>query len=101
MPDLDVLRSLGEQIVPPSLDALRETARRRSRRTAIVSTAAAAAAVVAVIGAVQVAIVDRESAPPPTNPAPVEDSRPITYASGATVHYGDHDVTMPDRVVEL
>ena len=32
MSELDVLRGLGDQIVPPPFDALRETARRRTRR---------------------------------------------------------------------
>jgi hypothetical protein len=100
MSDLDLLRSLGEQIVPPSFDALRETARRRSRRTATVTTVVAAAAVVAVVGTAQLELVDRDSAPPPTNP-PTVDTRPITYAEGATVHYGDQSITMPGRVVEL
>jgi hypothetical protein len=100
MSELELLRSLGEQIVPPSLDALRETARRRTRRTATVATAAAAAAVVAVIGAAQLVTVDRDSAPPPTAPA-VDDTRPLTYAEGATLHLGGQAVTMPAEVVEI
>jgi hypothetical protein len=50
MSDLDVLRGLGDQILPPSLDALRETARRRTRRTTAVTIVAAAAAVAVVAG---------------------------------------------------
>jgi hypothetical protein len=101
MSDLDLLRSLGEQIAPPSFDALRETARRRTRRTATVTTAVAAAAVVAVIGTAQLELVDRDSAPPPTNNPPTVETRPITYAEGTTLHYGDESITMPGRVVEL
>src|SRR4051794_2018271 len=101
MSDLDLRRSLGEQIMPPSFDALRETARRRTRRTATVAAAGVAAAVVAVMGAVQLEVVDHNSAPPPTSPAPEEGARPITYAEGDTVHYGDQSISMPGRVVEL
>jgi hypothetical protein len=101
MSDLDLLRSLGDQIVPPSFDALRETARRRTRRAATVAAAVAAVTVVAVIGTAELKLVDHDSAPP-TNPAPkVDTTRPLTYAEGATVHYGDQSVTMPGRVVEL
>ena len=31
MPDLNLLRDLGDEVRPPSLDSLRETARRRNR----------------------------------------------------------------------
>ena len=34
MSELDQLRSLGDQVVPPSFELLRETARRGSRRDA-------------------------------------------------------------------
>ena len=102
MSDLDLLRHLGDQIVPPPLDALRETARRRTRRTATVVAVTAAAATVAVVGSLQSAVFDRDSAPQPTNrPSKVDSSRPITYAEGATVHYGDQTVTLPGRIVEL
>ncbi len=102
MSDLDLLRRLGDQIVPPPLDALRETARRRTRRNVTVSMVVAAAAAVAVVGSLQSAVFDRDSAPQPTNrPPKVDSSRPITYAEGATVHYGDQTVTLPGRVVEL
>ena len=49
MSDLDLLRRLGDQLVPPPLDALRETARRRDRRKARVAVMASAAAVVLVV----------------------------------------------------
>ncbi len=102
MSDLDLLHRLGDQIVPPPLDALRETARRRTRRTVTVSTAIAAAAAVVVAGALHSAVTDRDSAPQPTNrPPTVDSSRPITHAEGATVHYGDQDITLPGRIVEL
>jgi hypothetical protein len=100
MPDLDLLRNLSDQIVPPSFDALRETARRRNRRTATVTTAVAAAAVAIVFGAVQLGVNEHRSTPQPT-PQPVDTSRPITYAEGTTLHYGDQSITMPGRVVEL
>ena len=49
MPDLNLLRNLGDEVRPPSLDSLRETARRRNRRAAAFTVTACAAAVVAVI----------------------------------------------------
>jgi hypothetical protein len=49
MPDLNLLRDLGDEVRPPSLDSLRETARRRNRRAAAFTVIASTAAVVAVI----------------------------------------------------
>jgi RNA polymerase sigma-70 factor (ECF subfamily) len=42
MPDLKLLRDLGDEIHPPALDLLRETARRRNRRTAAFTVTACA-----------------------------------------------------------
>ena len=65
MPDLDPLRSLADQLVPPSFGGLRETARRRTRRDAdAVAVAAAAAAVAVIAGGALVAAMD-ETAPEP------------------------------------
>ena len=50
MPDLNLLRAVGDQVQPPALDLLRETARRRNRRAATYAAVACAAAVVVVIG---------------------------------------------------
>jgi hypothetical protein len=99
MSELDLLRRLGDQIVPPSLDALRQTARRRTLRTATAGTiAAAAVATVALVGG-HLAATDNQPQPPVGQ---LDDgSRPITYAEDATVHYGDHTVTVPGHVVEL
>src|SRR5689334_14472911 len=110
MPELDQLRRLGDEIVPPSFEELRKTAGRRTRRTAMAVTVAVAAAATAVLGAVQAAVDDQHSAPPivhqPHRRHHVQQdeqpaSRPLTYAEGPTVHYGDQSVTLPDRVVEL
>jgi hypothetical protein len=100
MSDLDLLRGLGDRIVPPPLDELRETARRRTRRTATVAMFASAAAVAIVAGAWQLSAPDHDSSPEPA-PAPDSNTRPLTYAEGPTLHYGDQTVTMPGRVVEL
>ncbi len=100
MSELDLLRSLGDQIVPPPFPKLRETARRRTRRTAGVAIIAAAAAVVTVAAGVDLAANKPHSAPPIDEPQQ-SDARPLTYAEGATVHYGDLEVAMPGRVVEL
>ncbi|CUR54965.1 hypothetical protein NOCA2220156 [metagenome] len=102
MSDLDTLRGLGDQIVPPPFDDLRETARRRDRRT----TAAAALSTVAVIAAVAWASVlissdEERSQDPVQQPDVVDTTRPLTYAEGTTVHYGDQSLTAPTAVAEL
>jgi hypothetical protein len=101
MSDLDLLRSLGDQIAPPPFDALRETARRRNRRAATVTTVVAAAAVAIAVGAVQLEVIEHRSAPPVDGPKVVDTSRPLTYAEGATLHFGEQPVTMPSKVVEI
>ena len=52
MPDLDKLRSLGEQIRPPDLSRLEDTARRRSRRAAVGAAGTGLAAALLVAGGV-------------------------------------------------
>jgi hypothetical protein len=104
MSDLDLLRRLGDDLVPPPLDALRETARRRDRRAAA-TTALVAGTAVAVVatGVTLLAPGEADRAPrpaeTPTRDAPT--SRPLTYAEGSTVHYGDRAVEAAGRVDEL
>ncbi len=69
MSDLDELRSLTDQVRPPSLDVLRAAARRRDRRTALTLTAGATAAAVAVAGLVS-ARDDTNHTADPVDPAP-------------------------------
>lgn len=98
MSELDVLRRLGGQIVPPPYEALVETARRRDRR-ARVATSALAAVTVAAVSATTFYLTrsnDRE-----VEPAPAPSSRPLTYADGTTIHYGGHSVEAESPVVEL
>jgi len=90
MSELDVLRRLGDQIVPPPFEALRETARRRARRTRVASIAVAASVVAAAATGVYLARdADRRSEPAPVTPP---TSRQLTYADGSTIHYGDRTV---------
>jgi hypothetical protein len=99
MSELDVLRRLGDQIVPPPFEALRETARRRTRRTRVASVAVAASVVAASATAVYLGRdTDRRTEPAPVTPP---TSRPLTYADGSTIHYGDQAVEADGRVVEL
>ncbi len=101
MSELDLLRGLADQISQPPLDALRETARRRSRYRAVV-TAVSAAAVAGVVIGVAVLTQDRdERTEQPIEPPRGATTRPVTYADGATIHYGDRSVTAPGPVVEL
>jgi len=97
MSELDVLRRLGDQIVPPPFEALGETARRRARR-ARVATSAAVAVVVAVSAT---AVLLGRDADRRVEPAPAPITRPLTYADGSTIHYGDQAVDADGPVVEL
>ncbi len=103
MSDLELLRTLGDQLAPPPLDSLRTVARRRARRQA----AAVALATSLVVGAVATAalVLDRgapDSAPPPVDRLPVTDTaRPLTYAVGGKIHYGDRTLQAAARVAEV
>ena len=99
MSDLDVLRALRDQIVPPPLDLLRETARRRTRRSTRIGVVATAAAALAVMATIVVTSDPDQSAVPVGDPQP--SSRPLTYADGAMIHYGDQAVEAAGPVVEL
>lgn len=102
MPDLDQLRSLGDQIVPPPLDSLRETARRRTRLT---TAGIAIATAVVTVGVVTAALngfsSDDNASPSPVGPPEEDTTRPLTYAEGATLHLGDATVTLPAPVEEI
>ena len=104
MSDLDLLRRLGDDLIPPPLDTLRETARRRDRRSAAATALVAGAAVAAIAaGVVLLAPGDSEGEPQPTE-TPTQlapSSRPLTYAEGSTIHYGDQTVDAGGRVDEL
>ena len=99
MSELDALRRLGDQIVPPPFEALEETARRRARRARVASVAVAACVVAASIAGVYAGrAVDHQIEPaPPFTP----ESRPLTYADGSTIHFGDQTVEAEGPVVEL
>lgn len=104
MPDLDLLRRLGDDLVPPPLDTLRETARRRDRRTAAATALVAGAAVAGIAAGVLLLAPDeggREPRPTETPTQVAPTSRPLTYADGATIHYGDRTVEAVGRVDEL
>lgn len=104
MPDLDLLRRLGDDLVPPPFDSLRETARRRDRRSAAATVLVAVATVTGVAaGALLLAPADSGRAPRPTEtPTQVAaTSRPLTYADGSTIHHGDRTLEAAGRVVEL
>lgn len=102
MSDLDLLRGLGDQIVPPPFGELRETARRRTRRTTTATVVSAAAAVAIVAGLTVLNATDGDRTEGPSNPPPpVDTTRPLTYAAGGDIHYGDQTVTAPDAVAEL
>jgi hypothetical protein len=100
MSELDVLRRLGDQIAPPPFEALRETARRRVQRARVATSLAVAVTVVAVSATTLYLDRgdDRQLEPAP---APAPKLRPLTYADGTTIHYGDHTVQADGAVVEL
>jgi hypothetical protein len=102
MSELNRLRSLGDQVVPPSFEVLRETARRRARGNVVAgSLAAAAVAVVVSVATLAVVNLDRTPPEPAGPPYPVSTEHPLAYALGATVHYGDRTVDAPEEIVEL
>ena len=98
MSDLDLLRTLGTEIAPPRLDTLRELARTRDRRAAKTGLAVASVVLLA-IGATAVVSLGKDSAAPPVVTPPA--TRPLTYADGTTIHYGDQIVTAAGQVVEV
>lgn len=100
MSELDVLRGLGAQLAPPPLDVLVETARRRDRGARVATGMAVAMAVMAVSAATALMARDTDRAVEPA-PAPSPGSRPLTYADGSTITYGDLSVTAEGPVVEL
>jgi hypothetical protein len=100
MSELDVLRRLGDQIVPPPFEALHETARRRTRRAGVATGVAVATTAVALSAAALYLGSGSDSRPEPA-PAPAPTSRPMTYADGSTIHYGDRSVDAAGPVVEL
>jgi len=87
MSDLDLLRGLGDQVIPPPFEELRETARRRTRRTATVTSLAAGAVAAIVLGTVQLGATHHSPTPPtngsvdngshPTNLIQVPDGTPL------------------------
>jgi hypothetical protein len=114
MPDLHLLRDLGDHVRPPDLDLLRETARRRNRRAAAVTVTACAAAVVVVIaGGAQVTGDRDRSAPRPasrptptqtTTPAPTDAHRlplPKRYGDSAALDEGRYTVRLRNLPREL
>jgi hypothetical protein len=101
MSDLDLLRRLGDQIVPPPIDELRKTARRRTQRTATVTTLTAAAVVTSVLAGLHLAVSEHHSERPPVQKPEHSNARPLTYAEGTTLYFGEQSITMPEKVVEI
>ena len=99
MSDLDLLRDLTDQVRPPSFDALVATARRRDRRGVAAVTAACAAVALVVGGGLLLSDGSDRSAPDPAPPG--ETTRPLTYADGVTIHYGDQTIDAPGPVREV
>ena len=71
MSDLDLLRAVGDQVVPPPIASLRETARLRNRRTrmATATVAVVVTAIVAVTRSSWVPTRSRDASPPDGGPA--------------------------------
>ncbi len=100
MPDLNLLRNLGDEVRPPSLDSLRETARRRNRRAAAFTVMASAAAVVAVIvgGAQLTGDRDRSAPGPASKPTPTTTPEPAkVHRLPLPKRFGDSAVLIEGR----
>ena len=64
--------------------------------------AAAAVAVAGVVSTALLAGTEERSAPEPAGPPPrLSTTHPLSYALGATIHYGERTVDAPGEVVEL
>src|SRR6476661_2197428 len=98
MAELDLLRSIGDDLVPPPFALLQETARRRTRR-------ARAAALAAVVTLATVGVIGAHLLDGPDDQAipigPIDDVRPLSYADGAQLHLGDDVITAAAPVTEL
>jgi hypothetical protein len=100
MSRLDLLRAVGDQVVPPPIASLRETAHLRDRRTTMATATVAAVVTTLVAGGTLFLLPDDETETLPANPV-ADTTRPLTYAEGKTLHYGDRTVTTDAPVVEL
>ncbi len=115
MPDLSLLRDLGDEVRPPTLELLRETARRRNRRAAALTVAVCAAMVVVVIasGALLARGGGERSTPGPaskptptvtTTPAPAEAlplPLPKQYGDSTDLDEGRYTVRLRDLPRDL
>lgn len=104
MPDLEMLRSLGERIQPPALSQLEETARRRGRRaTVAVVGGGIATAVLAVGGVVALQSVGEDRSLPdpvtPVTPSPNPDLTPTPGPDESPTHASD-TAMRPREVVQ-
>jgi hypothetical protein len=100
MSDLDLLRRLGDQVTPPPFDALRDTARRRDRRTVVTAVVGSGLVVAAVATTTVLAGQDSRTTPQPIEPS-APTTRPLTWAEGSTLHYGNRVIEAEGEVVEL
>src|SRR3954454_12136212 len=101
MSELDLLRRLGDQIVPPPFEALRETAQRRVQRARMATSLAVAATVVAASATAVYVEGHHARRVEPAPPPPAPSSRPLTYADGSTIHFGEQTVEADGPVAEL
>jgi len=99
----EVLRDRADAVAVPAISVDELAARgdqiRRRRRLTGVGVAAAAVALVAGIAL----LTDQDTSSEPVRPPQPERSntRPLTYAEGTSVHYGDKTLEAPAPVVEL
>ena len=99
MSDLDQLRALGDQLLPPPLDSLREVALRRTRRMATIALVAVVVVTVGLTVALR-GIRGGDDVQQPTGPV-LDGTRHLAYAEGATIHLGDSVVQLPAPVAEI
>lgn len=100
MSELDVLHSLGAELSPPPFEALRETAHRRDRAARVMGGVALVLSVTAASATAAYVTRDGDRDVQPA-PAPAPTTRPLTYADGSTISYGDQVVEADGSVVEL
>ncbi len=101
-PDLSPLAQHASQLDGQRPERLTEVherigvARKRRRRSTLGAAAAAAAAVVVVV-AVATGVADQRGAEPVKKPD-VAPTRPLAYAVGDTIHYGDRSIDVGEEV---
>jgi hypothetical protein len=97
------MKELARDLEPavPNPAALRARVNRTRRLRSVAAIGLAAAAATAVVVGVSELRKSDSSGPVRQEQIGQSTARPLTYAEGATLHFGDQDVAMPSNVLEI